>query len=540
MAIQIQIRRDTGANWTSTNPLLAQGELGIELDYDASGVAFKVGDGVNNWVDLPYHGYSRNEIDSIITTISGQLDDHNELNNLDYASSGHTGFQPAGDYATNTTLTTVSGNIVDQIPTDFYTTSEVDGLITTISGKLDDHNELNNLDYASSGHTGFQPAGDYATNSILSTASGVLQSQITENANDITSVSGSIITDHSALSNLDYVSSGHTGFQPSGDYATNTALSITSGTLQSQIDNKSDVGHGHTESDISGLDKYTKSEVDALITTISGQLDDHNELNNLDYASSGHTGFQPAGDYATNTYVSTVSGSLQTNIDGKSDDGHGHTESDISDLDKYTQAEVDALITTISGQLDDHSELSGLDNDDHPQYLRTDGTRQLSGNWYYGAANISGTGNFFGDGSTLSGIAYIDGDDVYFYDTTRDKDLGVAIIEVGCGRNSANTTNQYLRTYNGAPMNLVGVALPVDATLVGMSASGGANNQTWTAQVGKNGVATVLDSITVTNSYENHSWDNDVDFSAGDRIQVYLSGTNINYPQVRLYFRRTK
>jgi hypothetical protein len=447
----------------------------------------------------------------------------------------------------------------------YYTQAQVDALIATISGKLDDHSELNGLDYASSGHTGFQPSGDYATNSTLSTASGVLQSQITENANDIVSVSGSIITDHSALSNLDYASSGHTGFQPAGDYATNTALSTTSGTLQSQIDDKSDVGHGHTESDISDLDKYTKAEVDSLITTISGQLDDHNELNNLDYASSGHTGFQPAGDYATNTYVSTVSGSLQSNIDGKSDIGHQHSESDITDLqdyaldsdftthsgdgsihfteasiDKYTKAEVDALITTISGQLDDHSELNGLGNDDHLQYLRTDGTRQLSGDWNYGSANISGTGSFFGNGATLSGVAYVDGDDVYFYDTTRDKDLGVAIIEVGCGRSSANTTNQYLRTFNGTPMNLAGIALPVDATLIGMSASGGSNTQTWTAQVGKNDVATALDSITVTNSYENHSWDNDVDFSAGDRIQVYLNGINISYPQVRLYFRRTK
>ena len=32
MADLIQIRRDTAANWTSVNPTLAQGELGIETD----------------------------------------------------------------------------------------------------------------------------------------------------------------------------------------------------------------------------------------------------------------------------------------------------------------------------------------------------------------------------------------------------------------------------------------------------------------------------------------------------------------------------
>lgn len=62
---------------------------------------------------------------------------------------------------------------------------------------------------------------------------------------------------------------------------------------------------------------YTETEVDDLITTISGKLDDHDELNNLDYASAGHTGFQPAGDYLTESEIDTISGTLNTKIDGK-------------------------------------------------------------------------------------------------------------------------------------------------------------------------------------------------------------------------------
>jgi hypothetical protein len=140
----------------------------------------------------------------------------------------------------------------------------------------------------------------------------------------------------------------------------------------------------------------------------------------------------------------------------------------------------------------------------------------------------------------LSTRAYVDGDDVYFYDSTRDKDLGVAVIQIGCGRNSANTTTQYLRTFNGIPMNLSGVALPFDATLVGIAMSGGSNTQSWTAQIGKNDVSTVITSLSITNAYENHTWSEDTDFDEGDRIQVRMTGTNINYPQVRLYFRRRK
>lgn len=55
MAKQIQIRRDTAANWTAANPVLAQGEIGIELDgLGTSTVLQKIGDGVTAWDSLPY------------------------------------------------------------------------------------------------------------------------------------------------------------------------------------------------------------------------------------------------------------------------------------------------------------------------------------------------------------------------------------------------------------------------------------------------------------------------------------------------------
>lgn len=50
MAIQMQLRRDSSAQWTSVNPILAQGEMGFEIN---SGKV-KVGDGVHTWNTLPY------------------------------------------------------------------------------------------------------------------------------------------------------------------------------------------------------------------------------------------------------------------------------------------------------------------------------------------------------------------------------------------------------------------------------------------------------------------------------------------------------
>ena len=51
-SVRIQQRRDTAANWTSVNPVLAEGEIGLELDTDQ----LKVGDGSTAWSSLPYGG----------------------------------------------------------------------------------------------------------------------------------------------------------------------------------------------------------------------------------------------------------------------------------------------------------------------------------------------------------------------------------------------------------------------------------------------------------------------------------------------------
>lgn len=50
MAVQIQLRNDTAANWTSANPILAQGEMGLETDTRF----FKIGNGTDTWSQLEY------------------------------------------------------------------------------------------------------------------------------------------------------------------------------------------------------------------------------------------------------------------------------------------------------------------------------------------------------------------------------------------------------------------------------------------------------------------------------------------------------
>lgn len=54
--VQIQIRRDTAANWSLNNPVLASAEPAFETDT----FKLKFGDGVTAWNSLPYFEADKN------------------------------------------------------------------------------------------------------------------------------------------------------------------------------------------------------------------------------------------------------------------------------------------------------------------------------------------------------------------------------------------------------------------------------------------------------------------------------------------------
>ena len=79
MAVRIQFRRGTAAEWTSANPTLAAGELGYETDT----AKFKLGDGSTAWTSLDYGGINQGDIDNAIANvIDSSPDALNTLNEL--------------------------------------------------------------------------------------------------------------------------------------------------------------------------------------------------------------------------------------------------------------------------------------------------------------------------------------------------------------------------------------------------------------------------------------------------------------------------
>ena len=99
MPTQIQLRRDTAADWTSNNPTLAAGEFGYESD---TGKA-KIGDGSTAWTSLAYRFDSMTgaAIIAAIDTQLGNTDWKAKLTNAEVVAAvdaqlGSTGWQAAG------------------------------------------------------------------------------------------------------------------------------------------------------------------------------------------------------------------------------------------------------------------------------------------------------------------------------------------------------------------------------------------------------------------------------------------------------------
>lgn len=81
MGQRIKMRRDTSANWATTNPVLVDGELG----YDKTLKQYKTGDGTTQWTaltfnridaanvdNLPAAGQSAAQVSAAITAAGGQ------------------------------------------------------------------------------------------------------------------------------------------------------------------------------------------------------------------------------------------------------------------------------------------------------------------------------------------------------------------------------------------------------------------------------------------------------------------------------------
>jgi len=128
MAVRIQFRRGTAAEWFSTNPILAVGEVGFETDTRK----FKIGTGDKRWNDVSFPYYAQGTITSVIAGggLTGGGSNGEVTLSLDSAVLTGTVFNNRGDL-----LTATANNEPSLLPvgsTDFdvlqVTSTSVNGL----------------------------------------------------------------------------------------------------------------------------------------------------------------------------------------------------------------------------------------------------------------------------------------------------------------------------------------------------------------------------------------------------------------------------
>lgn len=66
------LRRGTAIDWQTKNPILREGEMGLEVNTGR----YKIGDGYNRWVNLPYftnEAVIKQYVDAQIALLAGQV-----------------------------------------------------------------------------------------------------------------------------------------------------------------------------------------------------------------------------------------------------------------------------------------------------------------------------------------------------------------------------------------------------------------------------------------------------------------------------------
>jgi len=140
MSVTIKLRRDTSANWNSVDPVLAAGEIGIDL----TNLTFKIGDGSLHWTALNTYPVMSSETD--VSSCSWVIDEDDMLSDLNtkvptqqsvkayvsttsLARANHTGTQLAStisDFATAVATAGATMNADTNISTNAWVLDEDD------------------------------------------------------------------------------------------------------------------------------------------------------------------------------------------------------------------------------------------------------------------------------------------------------------------------------------------------------------------------------------------------------------------------------
>jgi hypothetical protein len=345
MAQIIQFRRDYSSNWTLANPVLAEGELGVEFDnYNV-----KIGNGISSWNQLPYGLGTASAVggDWSTSSITGTniLISTGNTNTIYYPSyittaalSNHTHDYASSDHSHTQYITTAAQSdhthnqyVNTSLTSQWLTTAMVSentsvfmyvsnsslfGLTVNDSLSLGTNYTTHTHNYQSVGeylttaalsdhtHSQYQSTGNYLTTAALSnhthsnlyvntSASSLLQhtsatSAITSNAiNTSLSASFQLTSDNSLSLGTNYTTHTHL-YQSTGNYLTTAMQSDMSSVLQ-YTSNTSNITSNALNTSQSSLFQHTSAT--SNITSLGMNTSERNNYfytSNNTFANSTH------------------------------------------------------------------------------------------------------------------------------------------------------------------------------------------------------------------------------------------------------------
>lgn len=178
---------DTSTNFTTNNPILKSGEIGIESNTLSTSPKFKIGDGVTAWNSLPYAAASSQTLEQVVTnggivtgsdntTVIFEIDKSNDLINVKTPTYFHDNPVILGEAVAKVVTLDVANRIVSSgiNVSDIATKAYAEGLV---AGLLDDRGsyDASTNTFPSTGGSGTSGAilkGDFWYISVAGTLGG--------------------------------------------------------------------------------------------------------------------------------------------------------------------------------------------------------------------------------------------------------------------------------------------------------------------------------------------------------------------------------
>lgn len=300
-------------------------------------------------------------------------------------------------------------------------------------------------------------------------------------------------------------------------------------------------GEMYWENDTNTLWAHNGSQWQS-IATASGLVNDHGGLTGL--GDDDHTQYLLlSGNEARNAVTGSIDMSggdyfrLPQAADVPSSFPSGSEGALAWDTDDETLYAHDGTqwfaIAPASGIITDHGGLTGLGDDDHPQYGLLAGNaarNDVSGEYDFTDGDLILPADGTLKGSPVEGNVEVKGGILYTYDATRSKWLSVDRKLLSCGR-KRNTKDKYLEILDGIATSETGYRVLRDGTITGMFAQTD-DAESWTFEVRRNGVATPIASLVITAAQGDQATATNVDVDQGDEIQFYAntSGAKVKSP----------